>query len=126
MARPRTPTNVLEIRGAFDKNPNRRREDAKTTGEIGDPPTYLSEMERLAWAEIVQNAPISVLTSADRQIVELASRLMAESRVDFTEFTAAKLARLEAMLGKLGMTPADRSRVSGGNKDKPRNAFSEL
>lgn len=122
----RTPTNVLEIRGAFDKNPNRRREDAKTTGEIGDPPTYLSEMERLAWAEIVQNAPISVLTSADRQIVELASRLMAESRVDFTEFTAAKLARLEAMLGKLGMTPADRSRVSAGNKDKPRNAFSEL
>lgn len=32
MARPRKPTNVLELNGAFKKNPQRKREDAETAG----------------------------------------------------------------------------------------------
>jgi hypothetical protein len=38
MARPRTPTNVLEIRGAFKKHPERKREDPEPAGELGEPP----------------------------------------------------------------------------------------
>jgi len=126
MARPRTPTNVLELRGSFAKDPQRRREDAETAGEIGDPPADFSDGERTAWSEIVQNAPLRVLTIADRQIVEITSRLMAESRENWLDFTAAKIGRLEAMLGKLGMTPADRSRVSSGKDGNNRNAFADL
>ncbi len=47
-------------------------------------------------------------------------------RLDPVEFPAAKLVRLEALLGKFGMTPADRAKV-GGKKDAPKgNAFADL
>lgn len=126
MARPRTPTNVLELRGAFDKNPNRRRVDPETSGEIGDPPEYFDQAHRDIWQEIVSNAPLKVLTVADRQIVEIATRLIFESRFDWENFSAGKIGRLESMLGKLGMTPADRSKVGGGKKEAHKNPFMDL
>ncbi|MGY6129116.1 hypothetical protein ACW9YV_27790 (plasmid) [Paraburkholderia strydomiana] len=126
MARPRTPTNVLALRGAFDKNPNRAREDAETTGPIGEPPAYFTREEAAAWDEIVANAPVDVLRNSDRFILELASRLLAEQRVNWLDFPAARLARLEAMLGKMGLSPSDRAKVGGGGKKTPKNPFADL
>lgn len=43
MARPRKPGNVLELKGAFKRNPARgkaRENEPKPNGEIGDPPTH--------------------------------------------------------------------------------------
>ena len=87
---------------------------------------YFNAKEIVAWDEIVKGAPIGVLTSADRQIVEVLSRLIAECRENFIVFPVQKLARIESMLGKLGMTPADRSKVSGKKQDGNRNAFADL
>ncbi len=126
MARPRTPTNVLALRGAFDKNPDRAREDAETTGPIGEPPEYFNEKEAAAWTEIVENAPVDVLRNSDRFILELASRLLAEQRDNWLDFPAARLARLEAMLGKMGLSPSDRAKVGGGGKKKAANPFDNL
>jgi hypothetical protein len=126
MARPRTPTNVLAMRGSFKHDPQRKREDAAVNGDIGTPPPYFNARESVAWQEIVDNAPIGVLSSADRQIVEVLSRLIAECRESFIDFPVQKLARIESMLGKLGMTPADRSKVSGKKQDNNRNAFADL
>ena len=108
MARPRTPTKVLEMRGSYKRNPNRRREEPDVSGPLGDPPAYFSGAELAAWNEIASGAPRDVLTGSDHITVELAARLLADSRVNWVVFTAAKLARLEAMLGKFGMSPADR------------------
>ena len=126
MARPRTPTNVLAMRGAFKHDPQRKRVDPDVDGDIGSPPPYFNAKEIVAWDEIVKGAPIGVLTSADRQIVEVLSRLIAECRENFIVFPVQKLARIESMLGKLGMTPADRSKVSGKKQDGNRNAFADL
>jgi hypothetical protein len=126
MGRPRTPTNVLALRGAFDKNPDRAREDAETTGPIGEAPDYFNEKEVAAWDEIVLNAPVAVLRNSDRFILELASRLLAEQRDNWLDFPAARLARLEAMLGKMGLSPSDRAKVGGAGKKQAKNPFTDL
>lgn len=42
MARPRKPTNVLELTGAFKKNPQRARQDAEAAGELSAPPPHIN------------------------------------------------------------------------------------
>lgn len=127
MARPRKPTNVLELTGAFKKNPQRSRQDAEAAGELTAPPDHINGAVLHAWNEIVRYAPLSVLTESDRLSIELAANLLAQFREDPVEFTAAKLVRLEALLGKFGMTPADRSKVGGSKKEAPKgNPFADL
>ncbi|WP_250491618.1 hypothetical protein [Caballeronia sp. GAWG1-1] len=126
MARPRTPAKVLEMRGSYKRNPSRRREEPDASGPLGDPPAYFSGAELAAWNDIASGAPRDVLTASDRITVELAARLLADSRVNWADFTAAKLARLEAMLGKFGMSPADRSKVAVGGKKNADNPFAQL
>lgn len=126
MARPRKPTNVLELTGAFKKNPQRTRTDAESAGELSAAPPHINGAVLNAWNEITRYAPRDVLTESDRLSIELAANLLAQFRDDPIEFTAAKLVRLEALLGKFGMTPADRSKV-GGKKEQPKgNPFADL
>jgi hypothetical protein len=126
MARPRTPTNVLDARGSFKKNPQRKRQDAETSGPLSDAPAHMGGAALHAWNEIAACAPRDVLTDSDRLALEVAAHLLAQFREDPTEFPAAKLVRLEALLGKFGMTPADRAKV-GGKKEAPKgNPFADL
>jgi hypothetical protein len=126
MPKPRTPSAVLEARGAFDKDPARRREDF-AAGEFSPaPPDYFTEPQRAVWDEIVAALPASVLQATDRIAVELAARQVAHFRVmPDADVTAAQLAQIRTALAVLGMTPADRSRVSA-KKDAPTNAFAEM
>lgn len=126
MARSRTPTNVLDARGAFKKDPQRRRIDPDVAGPLTEPPAGLSQAQIDCWKEIVRVAPIGAITESDRITLEMAACLLSEFRCARTDFPVNKLLRLETLLGKFGMTPADRSRVSGKN-DKPRgNPFADL
>lgn len=126
MARPRTPTNVLDARGAFKKHPERKRKDAETAGPLSAAPAHLTVGAMQAWQEIERSAPRDVLTDSDRLALELAANLLAQFRENPVEFPAAKLVRLEALLGKFGMTPADRAKV-GGKKEAPKgNPFADL
>ncbi|MGA4634530.1 hypothetical protein ACPA5B_11680 [Pseudomonas solani] len=126
MARPRKPTNVLELTGAFKKNPNRTREDAQTAGALSAPPDHLNGGALHAWKEIAAFAPLDVLTDSDRLALEIAAQLLFQFRENPVEFPATKLVRLEALLGKFGMTPADRAKVAGGGKPPKGNEFEEF
>ena len=126
MARPRTPTKLLDARGSFKKDPQRKRDAEPEVKEpIGQPPSHLAEDELSVWRQIVTEAPMGVLTAADTMAVESASILMAEFRREKEKFAAGKLGRLQAFLGQFGMTPADRAKLS---IEKPRdeNPFGSL
>lgn len=129
MARPRTATNILELKGAFAKNPNRKaaREDEPVPNAgIGPAPEYLAEDERSAWDYIVGTVPAGVLGDCDRSHLEIAARLFAYSRrVSVEDWSAMKIARLDSMLGRMGLNPAERSKVKA-DKAPPKNAFLNL
>ena len=115
MARPRTATNVLALRGTFKKNPDRgraRADEPVVTEPLGDPPEQLSAECCVAWDYLHKCAPYGVLTRADRVAFELAAVLFAQFRQSPFEMDSAKIARLNALLGQFGMTPSDRSKVT--------------
>lgn len=124
MARPRKPTAELELRGAFRKDPKRRRKDPETAGPLGEPPAGWSEELKAVWYELADIAPIQVLRVRDRWIVETACRLMYAQRTD-PDMSSAKLSQLLWCLSHMGMTPSDASKVHAP-KEKQESPFSKF
>ena len=126
MARPRQPTALHEAKGTYRAHPERRRPaEPQSAGPLGAAPERLDEAQRAAWDEIVATAHPGVLGRADRLAVELAARLLAELWRS-AEVKPGLAARLEACLGRLGMTPADRSRVSAAEPEKGPSPWDAL
>lgn len=154
----RKPTNVLELKGAYKKNPQRKSERAnepKDDRDVGKPPRGLSKEERAAWKELVDCAIPGVLTYADRPAVLAAAQLFARMKnqagvhekrrndlvdtikqsrldleletllvsiVDFADRTSpwrpSDQANFTQLLARMGMTPADRSKIVLPKKDE--------
>lgn len=126
MPKPRTPSAVLEARGAFAHNPDRKREDFQSGEFDKSAPEYFSPGQVAVWNEIVCLLPPSVLQATDRLAVELTARLVARFRSQGdADVSMAQVAQIRTALASLGMTPADRSRV-GAIKPPAVNPFLAL
>jgi hypothetical protein len=66
-----------------------------------------------------------VLTGADRIVMEALSELVAEFRDNPREMPAARIGHMIGLLGRLGMSPADRQKL-GTEKQKEGNPFDEF
>ena len=124
MSRPRTATKVLELKGSFKHDPQRKRareNEPVTDKPLGNPPRHLTKNQKVIWKEIQSKAIEDVLNYSDRLIVEMISVLLDDFRTNYSEFSASKLSRLESMLAKIGMTSADRSRISVEKKTTDEN-----
>ena len=73
-------------------------------------PGYFSDSERQAWQDIVQTVPDGVLLQSDCILLELTARLLAQFRIDFL-MPGNRISLLAGCLGRMGLTPADRSKV---------------
>lgn len=125
MARPRTPTTVLKLRGAFKEHPKREKDRAgepEVLEPLGLPPENLNEAQAARWREIA--GWCAWLTVADRPMVELVARLWQAVRDG--DAGAPELKTLVTCLSHLGMTPADRSKVKVPTKPKAKNQFGAL
>ena len=121
----RTPTEILELRGAFIANPQRRRErenEPKNLDPLGGPPAHLAEQEKSAWLQLESEAVDGVLTRSDRAHLEITSGLLALLReAGAAGMPGEKMNLLVRCLGLMGFNPADRSRVSINKSTKPEN-----
>jgi hypothetical protein len=127
MGRPRIPTNILAARGAFKKHPERladREGEPVITDPIGECPHRFTEDQKQAWNDITTQCGAGVLTIADTIAVEIASGLLARHRQ--APLSGADLNQLTSLLGKFGMTPSERSKVSGSAGKEPENPFAKL
>lgn len=123
--RPRKPTELMLLKGAFDHNPDRRREIGPKSEDLGDyvPPTLTRE-EAKVWRELTRIAPKDVLTQTDRVVLEIVVRLTAKMRAGAAD--VKELSLLSSNLSKLGWTPADRSRISSTKKEEAINPLAFL
>jgi hypothetical protein len=126
---------VLERRGAFKHDPQRKRDrldEPKPAAELGEPPEYFTEELIAIWDELAGVCPAGVLTNADRWLVELACQLMLKFRtvglIPKVGMTGAELCQLITCLSRMGMTPADRSRVGvqSEKQQQPADPWEEL
>ena len=122
----RKPTKILELKGAFKKDPSRRREaEPLPTEPVGDCPSHLSEQHKVIWSELVFNCVPGVLTIQDRHSLELVVMGIHDVRhgveVDgvIKHVGGAERDRVFKQLGRFGLTPVDRASVQVP-KDKPQ------
>lgn len=128
MPRPRKPSKILELTGAFAKNPQRRAARAGepvVTAPLGPPPARLTDPLVIeAWRELA--AAGSWFTAADRPLVESTAHMLANAwRVKWA-MAAPEFSALHRAYGYLGLTPSDRSKVKVPEAPKPANRFAGL
>lgn len=128
--RPRTPTVLHEISGAYKRNPNRRpTNEPQPDGKFSsDPPTWFNELERSCWCELQQKIPPQVLTNADDFLVEQTAVLLAISRTHhlLIPMTSTDRGLLIRCLSQLGCTPADRSKIHIPKAPEKENPFDKV
>lgn len=128
MARPRKPTEVLKQQGAFLANPKRTRTDPKTRGPLGKPPKSLPMEMHEAWDELSAEAPIGVLTCADRAMFERLVFLQYQFRLYMNgggKWTSWQEASLNWLCSHCGMTASDRSKVNAPADDSQADPASK-
>ncbi len=111
MARPRTATSVLHLRGAFKNHPSRlrdRKNEPIVTTALPEPPTRLSNPVKATWLEIQSYG--HWLTSADRFLVEIAAALIVRYRLD--DLKSGDVSLLIGLLGKIGFSPKERGALN--------------
>jgi hypothetical protein len=111
MPRPRKPTAMLELSGAFKRNPKRKKErqhEPLVTTPLPSPPNYLTSTTAATWREMKRYG--YWLTSPDRFLVEIASTFVARYRVE--ELKSGDVSLLIGLLGKLGFSPRERGALN--------------
>ena len=123
----RKPSKVLELSGAFRKNPQRARPNEPVgEGPLGPPPDRLSDAEKAAWDEIARRAPRGVLTGSDRFVVELAARLKVYlDETPVSEIKPQLMSRYAVLLGQCGFSPSTRAGLAVEDKHTA-NPFAQL
>ena len=120
------PRELAELKGATKHDPQRyRKTPPKSEFAIGNPPAHLCSDAKAAWFELQNYAIPGVLTAAERPLLEIASNLVAEYRMDILSFPTNRLSALIGCLARLGMSPADRQRL-GVEKPPEKNEFDEF
>lgn len=127
MPRPRKPAKVLELSGAFRKNPQRRRARAAELGiqsGLGDPPKEwtdgaehngrLRDLVEI-WNQFKAQDVLGVLNISHRFLVEQACYLVWKIRranAGYGKATSGDHAQLKSTLAALGQTPVDSPKVA--------------
>jgi hypothetical protein len=112
VGRNKTPTAILDAKGAFIVNPQRSRpSEPKSDRPLGSPPKYLSKEEKLVWKEVAKRLLPGVALESDRDAFEMMVRMTSAMRSGHP-LTAAERTTLISLWSRFAMTPADRSRVA--------------
>lgn len=113
---PRMKKSVAELvaTGTFRKDRHGARlKSHAASGDIGDPPSGLADDVRQAWLDI---ANVTTLKKGDRITLELASRLLAQTRSG-EPVTPSLANQLLAALRMLGLSGGGGSVINGSGDD---------
>jgi len=112
MPKPKTPTKILDWKGSYKKDPQRKRKgEPMPTGKIGKPPVWLSKDAAKAWRYLVRKCHPGVLTSMDGPgMVAMAVAFAPLMDKDKT-LGVVEIKGISIMLGKFGFTPSDRAGI---------------
>jgi len=112
---------VAKITGAEAKNAGRFAGRGKPkVKSLGAAPFRLSEDQREIWDEF--NLDFPWLGRSDRALVEVAVNLMDQLRTLGSEAPIALYAQMRMILGQMGGTPVDRSKVQAPDEETEDHA----
>lgn len=123
MPAPRIPIEKAKVQGSDLIHAGRfkdRREPK--AGPIGDPPAWMKSRDRVEWYVLATEIPW--LNSSHRAILNIAAKIQARIAAD-EDVSANMLNLLRQILGQMGATPADASKVNVPNEpdDNPEESI---
>lgn len=118
MARPRKPTKVLEMNGAFKQNPQRRAArvaEVQTDLPIGAPPAWLGEHGLRKWRELSADATYGPILNAHNRLAfehlcVLYDRFVNDAMGN-QDMKVTDRQQFGSLLMQFGLTPASSSKV---------------
>ena len=126
MPKHRTPTKVLETRGSFVQNPQRRRKkEPKAKGKLNAAPAHLTDAQKRVWKYLVDLTPDGVLMCSDAPAFETLVFLFSAFRDDPVNFTSRNYGTLLSLFGRFGYTPADRAKLEV-EQEEEKDPFAAL
>src|SRR5687767_10611729 len=112
MPRHKQPREVVELKGATRHDPQRyAKQVPKSETPLGEAPDWLTVEAKPVWFELKTYALPCVMTGDDRMAHATLSELVAEFRANPREMSAARIGQMVGLLGRLGMSPADRQKL---------------
>lgn len=124
MARPRTPSNILEMKGAFRKDPQRRRQDLDGVGTFNPmPPSDLPQELVSSWQHVVKQINPAVLTASDYSSIECMARLTLQMRLTGD---VAVIRELRQWYAQYGMTAVGRTKIANPKGLGSGNTFRDV
>ena len=128
MPGPRKPTAILEAKGAFDKNPNRKRSGEPIAEGDAVKPRFVKGRASKVWDEI---APLlrnmGTLKAVDSIAFGTFCCLQAEFEKNPREMTAARITQKRFYEERFGMNPSARAKMAvegeGKSKDPAERYF---
>ena len=123
----RKSAEVLELSGAFRKNPQFRRKDPKL-GEINsDAPAHLSPEAQAMWTEIVNlDSAMKTIKGPHAIALEMLAIEMAEFRKNPTKVGAETKKTIRMLLKDFMMTPSDSLKLATPVEKDSTNRFSQF
>jgi hypothetical protein len=102
----------LALSGAARAKPGRYagRGDAPQAAPLGNVPRHLNGAQKAIWRQVTKLAPAGVLGAPDEFALEIAVRLIERSRREVMK--PSEISILVSLLGKLGLTPSDRAKLT--------------
>lgn len=125
---PRKPTALLSsIKHNSGRYADRANEPQIVAITSADPPDYFDAKQRECWQVVMELTHPGTLSKSDLLLIEHAAQLLHRMRKNNWNVNPAVMVRFETVLAKLGMTPADRSRVAViKQKTQQQNAVDEF
>jgi hypothetical protein len=118
------PEKVASVTGADARSPGRFKDrKSPKVKSLGPAPKRLTDEQREIWDEF--NADFPWLGRSDRALVEVAVNLLDQLRTLGNEAPIALYAQMRMVLGQMGGTPVDRSKVMAPDEaeDDPADEF---
>ena len=115
MARPRTPTAILEGRGAYDNHPERRSQRREEPIAPGAPlkPRFLKGRAAKIWDELLPEIlRMKVAGAIDSRALATLCCLEAEHEENPKNMSVGRIAEMRKHRALFGMDPSSRARLS--------------
>lgn len=107
----RVPTAILDAKGSFLKDPQRKRVNEPTSDKpLGPAPARLSDDCKRIWKQLQKECCPGVLLRSDRTAFELLVKLTLKMQNDELA-NVAQMNLLRDMCARFGLTPADRTKI---------------
>ena len=125
MARHKTPSNVLDLKGSYKKHPERRNnEEPEGLPLDSKPPKYFDKEHVKHWNDLISRIPDGVVTNSDYYLLVIGAAILAEIEETQGHLPNERIAKFVTISAKLGLTPSDRVGLKVPQKKK--NKFDDI